>query len=207
MNTTTSSIDLSSRNHRCHNGMPTRSRSGFTKSISAHSKKSSEVRQRFPSGGGVRSPKCSLDNEIDGSTLLKLSEAMVVRLFPTIKLEVQFLDLLQSLKQRSTTDINPKKTLASSSSTIATNGHNGNRTSAAHQIAAHVLASTSSVENGIEHSSNSNSPVPTATNGHHNPRVSYSERSQIPQRLTPKAGPPLKTLKREPKFFATPTSK
>jgi hypothetical protein len=132
------------------------------------------------------------DNEIDGPTLLKLSESMVVRLLPTIKLEVQFLDLLQSLKQRHAAEINSKKTLASSSST--TNGHNGNRHSAAHQIAAHVIASSSSFDNGIEHSSNSNSPIPTATNGHH-PRVSYSERSQIPQRLTPK-GPPLKTLKR-----------
>jgi len=123
---------------------------------------------------------------------------MVVRLLPTIKLEVQFLDLLQALKQRHAAEINSKKTLASSSTT---NGHNGNRHSAAHQIAAHVIASSSSFDNGIEHSSNSNSPIPTATNGH--PRVSYSERSQIPQRLTPK-GPPLKTLKREAKFFPTP---
>lgn len=143
-----------------------------------------------------------LENEIDGPTLLKLSESMVVRLLPTIKLEVQFLDLLQALKQRHAGESNPKKTLASSSST---NGHNGNRHSAAHQIAAHVIASSSSFDNGVEHSSNSNSPVPTATNGHH-PRVSYSERSQIPQRLTPK-GPPLKTLKREAKFFPTPGMK
>ena len=99
---------------------------------------------------------------------------------------------------------NSKKTLASSSST--TNGHNGNRHSAAHQIAAHVIASSSSFDNGIEHSSNSNSPIPTATNGHHLPRVSYSERSQIPPRLTPK-GPPLKTLKREPKYFPNPSLK
>jgi len=122
---------------------------------------------------------------------------MVVRLLPTIKLEVQFLDLLQSLKQRHANEVNPKKTLASSSTT---NGLNGSRHSAAHQIAAHVIASTS-FENGIEHSSNSNSPIPTATNGHHS-RASFSERSQIPQRLTPK-GPPLKTLKRDPKFFPT----
>jgi hypothetical protein len=128
---------------------------------------------------------------------------MVVRLFPTIKLEVQFLDLLQSLKQRSTVESNSKKTLASSSST--TNGHNGTRQSAAHQIAAHVIASSSSFDNGVEHSSNSNSPIPTATNGHHS-RVSLSERSQIPQRLTPK-GPPLKTLKREPKYFPSPSLK
>ncbi|CAF3625673.1 unnamed protein product [Adineta steineri] len=138
------------------------------------------------------------DNDIDGPTLLKLSESMVVRLFPTIKLEVQFLDLLQALKQRNISDNNSKKTLASSSN--ITNGHNGNRHSAAHQIAAHVIASTS-FDNGIDHSSNSNSPIPSATNGHHHPRVSYSERSQIPQRLTPKGGPPLKTLKREPKYF------
>jgi hypothetical protein len=128
---------------------------------------------------------------------------MVVRLLPTIKLEVQFLDILQSLRQRHTAEINSKKTLASSSST--TNGHNGNRHSAAHQIAAHVIASSSSFDNGIEHSSNSNSPLPIATNGHH-PRVSYSERSQIPQRLTPK-GPPLKTVKRETKYFPTPGMK
>lgn len=128
---------------------------------------------------------------------------MVVRLFPTIKLEVQFLDLLQSLKQRHNAEVNPKKTLASSSST--TNVHNGNRHSAAHQIAAHVIASTS-FDNGIDHSSNSNSPIPTATNGHHHPRILYSERSQIPQRLTPK-GPPLKTLKREPKYFPNPALK
>jgi hypothetical protein len=137
-----------------------------------------------------------LENEIDGPTLLKLSESMVVRLLPTIKLEVQFLDLLQTLKQRHATEINSKKTLASSSTT--TNGHNGNRHSAAHQIAAHVIASSSSFDNGIEHSSNSNSPIPTAT--------SYSERSQIPQRLTPK-GPPLKTLKREAKIFPIPGMK
>lgn len=127
---------------------------------------------------------------------------MVVRLLPTIKLEVQFLDLLQTLKQRHAAESNSKKTLASSSTT---NGHNGNRHSAAHQIAAHVIASSSPFENGVEHSSNSNSPIPTATNGHQ-PRVSYSERSQIPQRLTPK-GPPLKTLKREAKFFPSPGMK
>ena len=76
----------------------------------------------------------NLDNEIDGPTLLKLSESMVVRLFPTIKLEVQFLDLLQALKQRHVVEMNSKKTLPSSS-TPTTNGHNGNRHSAAHQIA------------------------------------------------------------------------
>lgn len=145
----------------------------------------------------------NLDNEIDGPTLLKLSESMVVRLFPTIKLEVQFLDLLQLLKQRHALEINSKKTIASSS-TGTTNGHNGNRHSAAHQIAAHVIASSSSFDNGIEQSSNPNSPIPTAMNGHHHSRASFSERSQIPPRLTPKGGPPLKTLKREPKHFSSP---
>ena len=132
---------------------------------------------------------------------------MVVRLFPTIKLEVQFLDLLQTLKQRHAAEISSKKTIASSSSTTNGHHHGGNRHSAAHQIAAHVIASSSSFDNGIEHSSNSNSPVPPATNGHHHSRSSFSERSQIPQRLTPKGGPPLKTLKREPKFFPTPAMK
>ena len=110
---------------------------------------------------------------------------MVVRLFPTIKLEVQFLDLLQSLKQRHTIESSSKKTLPSSSST--TNGR-----TAAHQIAAHVIAS-SSFDHGNGHSSNSNSPI--ATNGHLPPKVTYSERSQIPKGL------PMKTFKRDPKFF------
>ncbi|CAF4623121.1 unnamed protein product [Rotaria socialis] len=128
------------------------------------------------------------DNEIDGPILLKLSESMVARLFPTIKLEVQFLDLLQALKQKNTGDFNSKKTI--SSSPALTNG----RSTAAQQIAAHVRAS-SSFDNGHSHSSNSNSPQ--TTNGqHHNPsKVIYSERSNISK------GPPLKTLKREPKYF------
>lgn len=136
------------------------------------------------------------DNEIDGATLLKLSESMVVRLFPTIKLEVQFLDLLQLLKQRHTSELNSKKTLPTSS-----NGHGNHRApaSAAHQMAAHVIASSSAdLANG--YSSNSNSP--TATNGQV-PKATLSERSQIPPRLVPK-GPPLKSLKREPKSFPSP---
>ena len=160
-----------------------------------------------------------LDNDIDGPTLLKLSESMVVRLLPTIKLEVQFLDLLQTLRQRHATEQNSKKTLPSSSS--HTNGH---RTSVVHPTAtatataaaaaaaaaaAHLIASSSSLENGLDHSSNSNSPVPpTATNGHHHPRMSNIERSQIPsQRSTPKAGPLLKNLKREPKYLPSPSLK
>ncbi|UJR08573.1 hypothetical protein I4U23_012832 [Adineta vaga] len=126
------------------------------------------------------------DNEIDGKILLKLSESMVARLFPTIKLEVQFLDLLQSLKQRHTMEANSKKTLPSSSS--ATNGR-----TAAHQIAAHVIAS-SSFDHGNGHSSNSNSPI--ATNGHHPTKVTYSERSPMNKI------PPLKSFKREGKFFS-----
>ncbi|CAF4566559.1 unnamed protein product, partial [Rotaria magnacalcarata] len=108
--------------------------------------------------------------------------------FPTIKLEVQFLDLLQALKQKNTGDFNSKKAI--SSSPALTNG----RPTAAQQIAAHVRAS-SSFDNGHSHSSNSNSPQ--TTNGHHhNPsKVIYSERSNISK------GPPLKTLKREPKYF------
>jgi hypothetical protein len=37
-----------------------------------------------------------LENEIDGKTLLKLSEAMVARLLPTMKLQVKFLELQKS---------------------------------------------------------------------------------------------------------------
>jgi len=110
---------------------------------------------------------------------------MVVRLFPTIKLEVQFLDLLQLLKQRHAIELNTKKPFPSSSS--LTNGR-----TTAHQIAAHVIAS-SSFDHGNGQSSNSNSPI--ATNGHHPSKITYSERSQIPK------PPPLKTLKREPKYF------
>ncbi|CAF0902907.1 unnamed protein product [Adineta steineri] len=129
------------------------------------------------------------DNEIDGSILLKLSESMVARLFPTIKLEVQFLDLLQTIKQRHTIELNSKKTLPSSSTLL-----NGRAATTQQIAAAHVIAS-SSFDHGNSHSSNSNSP--TATNGHHHPsKVTYSERSIIP-----KTALPLKTLKREPKNF------
>ncbi|CAF0997001.1 unnamed protein product [Adineta ricciae] len=126
------------------------------------------------------------ENEIDGKILLKLSESMVARLFPTIRLEVQFLDLLQLLKQRHTMELNLKKPFPTSST--ITNGR-----SAAHQIAAHVIAS-SSFDNVNGHSSNSNSPV--ATNGHHPPKVIYSERSPMSK------VPPLKSFKRDAKFFA-----
>ena len=137
----------------------------------------------------------SADNDIDGPTLLKLSESMVVRLFPTIKLEVQFLDLLQLLKQRHTVELSAKKTFPSSS-----NGHGNHRSSAvAHKLAAHVTAS-SSFDNGNGYSSNSNSPT-AVVNGHAQPKATFSERSQIPQRLAPKGGLPMKTLKREPKYF------
>ena len=37
------------------------------------------------------------ENEVDGSTLGKLTEAMVARLLPRMKLQVQFLDLQKSL--------------------------------------------------------------------------------------------------------------
>ncbi|CAF2658512.1 unnamed protein product [Rotaria sp. Silwood2] len=129
------------------------------------------------------------DNEIDGPILLKLSESMVARLFPTIKLEVQFLDLLQALKQRHAADLNSKKILSST----LTNG----RTTTTHQLATHVLASSSSFDNGNSHSSNSNSP--TNLNGHHQSKIIYSERSNISKGL------PLKTLKREPKYFPNQT--
>ena len=123
---------------------------------------------------------------------------MVVRLFPTIKLEVQFLDLLQMLKQRHTAELNSKKTYPTSS-----NGHGNHRiSSAAHQMAAHVIAS-SSVDIANDYSSNSNSP--TATNGLV-PKATLSERSQIPPRLVPK-GPPLKSLKRDSKYFPSPALK
>jgi hypothetical protein len=110
---------------------------------------------------------------------------MVVRLFPTIKLEVQFLDLLQLLKQRHAVELNAKKTFSSSSP--LTNGR-----PITHPIPAHGIAS-SSFDHGNDHSSNSNSP--TAINGHHQPKVIYSERSQISK------GHALKAFKREPKYF------
>ena len=127
----------------------------------------------------------SLDNEIDGPVLLKLSEAMVVRLFPTIKLEVQFLDLLQSLRQRHTAELNSKKTFSSSSP--LTNGR-----PATNQMPAHILAS-SSFDHGNGHSSNSNSPKDM--NGLHLPKPVYSDRSQISK------GQTLKAFKREPKYL------
>jgi hypothetical protein len=120
---------------------------------------------------------------------------MVVRLFPTIKLEVQFLDLLQILKQRHTIEVNSKKTFPTSS-----NGHGNHRT-----LPAHVIASSSlDLANG--YSSNSNSP--TATNGQQNATIkpALSERSQMPQRIIAK-GPPMKSLKREAKYFPTATIK
>lgn len=114
---------------------------------------------------------------------------MVARLFPTIKLEVQFLDLLQALKQKNAADSNSRKSIPlTTSSSSLTNGR-----SAAHQMAAHVIAS-SSFDNGQNHSSNSTSPQ--VLNGHHPAKMIYSERSNIA-----KVTPPLKTLKREPKYF------
>jgi hypothetical protein len=38
-----------------------------------------------------------LENEVDGSTLLKLSETMVMRLLPMMKLQVKFMDPQKSL--------------------------------------------------------------------------------------------------------------
>ncbi|CAF1040547.1 unnamed protein product [Rotaria sordida] len=139
------------------------------------------------------------ENEIDGPILLKLSESMVARLFPTIKLEVQFLDLLQTLKQRHVADLNSKKTFSSSS--ILTNGR-----TTAHQIATQVIASSlsssSSFDKGNNHLSNSNSP--NTLNGHHHHhqhqlKIIYSEHSNISK------GSPVKILKREPKYFPNQT--
>ncbi|CAF4714388.1 unnamed protein product [Rotaria sp. Silwood1] len=135
------------------------------------------------------------DNEIDGPILLKLSESMVARLFPTIKLEVQFLDLLQALKQKHAADLNSKKTFSSlSSSSAITNGR-----TTTHQLGTHILASSSSFDNGNSHSSNSNSPTNLNGHHHHQSKIIYSERSNISK------GPPLKTLKREPKYFPNQT--
>lgn len=129
-----------------------------------------------------------LENEIDGSVLLKLSESMVVRLFPTIKLEVQFLDLLQTLKQRHAMELNSKKTYPP-----LTNGRTHLPVQAV-PPSNHVIAS-SSYENGNGHSSNSNSP--TNINGHHSSKLIFSERAQIQKG----SQLPLKALKREPKYF------
>jgi hypothetical protein len=108
---------------------------------------------------------------------------MVVRLFPTIKLEVQFLDLLQALRQRHAAEINSRKILPSSST--LTNGR-----PPTHHLPAHVIPSSS-----FEHSSNSNSP--STMNGHHQSKLIYSERSQIPKA----PALPLRALKHEPKYF------
>jgi hypothetical protein len=105
---------------------------------------------------------------------------MVVRLFPTIKLEVQFLDLLQTLKQRHAKELNSKKTLPSSS---LINGRSH-----------HIIASTS-FDNGNGHTSNSNSPP--VINNQNQTKINYSERSQIPKG----SSLPLRALKREPKYF------
>lgn len=74
------------------------------------------------------------DNDIDGSILLKLTESMICRLFPTIKLEVQFLDLLQTLRNQHKTEINSRKSLhvvppATSSSCETINGQSSNSSS------------------------------------------------------------------------------
>jgi hypothetical protein len=125
---------------------------------------------------------------------------MVVRLLPTIKLEVQFLDLLQTLKQRQTIEINTKKMLPSSSSTHGagiTVTHQSRRTPAA----VHVLASSSSTDNTIDHVTKPTLSISTPANGRHHAVGSYCERS------TPKVGPPLKNLKREAKHFPISTLK
>lgn len=129
--------------------------------------------------------KAFRDNDIDGPTLLKLSDSMVVRLLPTIRLEVQFLDLLQTLKQRHTAELNGESTLASSSSStvISTNGHHHHD-----RIPSSIMASSSLIENGIEHSSNSNSPIARP-------------------RSTPKVVPALKSVKREAKYLPNPMLK
>ena len=129
-----------------------------------------------------------LENEIDGLILLKLSESMVARLFPTIKLEVQFLDLLQSLKQQQhLLDLNSNR------SSSFTNG-----LLKKHQISGHIVKS-SSFDNRNSYSSNLN---PSLTmNGHYSSKLIYSERALIPK------GPPLKALKRESKYFSNQTLK
>lgn len=88
-----------------------------------------------------------LENEIDGSVLLKLSESMVARLFPTIKLEVQFLELLQQLKQQHSVELNSKKPLPPPS-----------------LITSRSSNPQSSFENGHDRSSNSNSPTNSNNN-------------------------------------------
>lgn len=41
------------------------------------------------------------DNEIDGETLLQLSEQMIARLLPTIRLQVKLINVLADLKRDS----------------------------------------------------------------------------------------------------------
>ncbi len=114
-------IFLIFRNRLFHNGIPIQSLLGFVNRISVHLKKPSEV-LFFILNFHYEITFCFiLDNDIDGSVLLKLSESMVVRLFPTIKLEVQFLDLLQALRQRHAAEINSRKTFVPPSPPL-TNG-------------------------------------------------------------------------------------
>lgn len=122
--------------------------------------------------------QCSiLDNEIDGSILLKLSESMVARLFPTMKLEVQFLELLQILKQRHTLELNCRKSSPTSS---FTNSHSS--------IPSRPRISP--FDHGNDHSSNSNSPI--SIHAHPPTKLTYAENFSA-----------TKTLKREPKHFIT----
>lgn len=55
----------------------------------------------------------SSENEIDSDTLLKLSENMVGRLLPTMKLQVKFLDLRKSLMGQSAEDVPQSSTTSS----------------------------------------------------------------------------------------------
>jgi hypothetical protein len=41
---------------------------------------------------------CFTENEVDGATLLGLTDLMISRLLPTMKLQVKFNDLLRGLK-------------------------------------------------------------------------------------------------------------
>ncbi|CAF0787632.1 unnamed protein product [Didymodactylos carnosus] len=115
------------------------------------------------------------DNEIDGLTLLKLNDAMVVRLFPTIRLEIQFIDLLNQLKQKHSCETNGS-TLSSCSTTSV------------------PAQASSSFDDNL---SNSSSP-----SNHNNHSIHYNHHkiSQI-SRQTPKPHPP-KMVKREPKYYS-----
>ncbi|CAF1088692.1 unnamed protein product, partial [Didymodactylos carnosus] len=118
-----------------------------------------------------------LENEIDGLTLLKLNDAMVVRLFPTIKLEIQFIDLLNQLKQKHSCETTNGSTLSSCLTTIpaqASSSFDDNP------------SNSSPPSNHIHH--------PAHFHHHHHHKV-----SQIP-RYTPKLHPP-KMIKRESKFY------